>query len=370
APSLGRRLAAVVFVDGARVIETTERNLDAVSESRFVRAARGQGQGRPPVWIMRQAGRYLPQYRKLRESHTFVEMCTEPDLAVEVSLQPWREFGMDAVIVFYDILFVPEAMGAPLEFTERGPVFHRPVASRADVDGLRRPEKGSASGPIVESLRRLRASLPREVAVLGFAGAPFTLAAYLVEGDFRRSGDRIRRLIHAEPEMIDALLDRITEATIEYVNEQVDAGADAVQLFDTWAGLLGLDHYERFAARYQKPIFEALRERDVPAILYVNGASHLLERLPACGATVFSLDWRTPLVAARRAFGSRIALQGNLDPTVLFAPPDEVARRTKDMLESMRNDPSYIVNLGHGILPETPVASVRAFIDTVREADA
>lgn len=367
-PSRKDRLEKVSIVDGSDTKETGEQKPNAPS-SRLLAAARGACRGRPPVWIMRQAGRYLPAYQEVRRDHSFVEMCRAPDLAVEVSLQPWREFGMDAVIVFYDILFVPEAMGAPLEFTERGPVFHSSVRERSDVRALRDPERGAASGPITESLRRLRRMLPLEVAVLGFAGAPFTLAAYLVEGDFRRSGDRIRRLLHSDPSMVEELLDRITEATVTYVLEQVDAGADAIQLFDTWAGLLALPEYERFAARYQAPIFRALAERDVPSILYVKDGAHLVECLPASGARVVSLDWRVPLDRARSTLGPAVGLQGNLDPAALFASPSDVRARTESLLAMLPEDPAYIANLGHGILPETPVESVRAFVDAVRDSE-
>lgn len=333
---------------------------------RFLDAARGEGQGRPPIWIMRQAGRYLPQYREIRSRHSFVEMCTRPELAVELSLQPWREFEMDAVVVFYDILFLPEAMGAPLEYTERGPVFDHPVRSADDVRGLRMPGPRGGAGPVVETLGRLREELPAEVAVLGFAGAPFTLAAYLVEGSFRRSGDRIRRLRHEDPDTLRELLDLLTAATIQYVEEQARGGADAIQLFDTWAGLLSVEDYTAFALPSQKRIFEALRALDVPCILYVNGCAHILEAMALSGAGVLSIDWRVSLPEARRRVGPRIGLQGNLDPASLFGAPEEAARRTREILESVAGDPAFLFNLGHGILPETPVESVRAVVETVR----
>jgi uroporphyrinogen decarboxylase len=357
--------------------ETPARS--AASLGPFASAARGQGGGRPPVWIMRQAGRYLPQYQAVRARHSFVDMCVEPDIAVDVSLQPYREFGFDAVVVFYDILFILEALGAPLAFTERGPVFARPITCRADVDSLRSFEasqvewriarNGTGRAPVLETIRRLRAELPREVAVLGFAGAPFTLAAYVVEGDFRRSGERIRRFFHEDPAAVEALLESITRVTEVYIADQIDAGADAVQLFDTWVGLLGGEDFDRFAAPYLRRIFAVAAARDVPSILYVNGGSHLLDRLAATGAGVLSIDWRTELADARRRLGPRPGLQGNLDPTALFAAPDLVRGRVQRILESMRGDPAYIFNLGHGILPETPVASVRALVEAVRAFD-
>ena len=335
------------------------------ARSRFSAFAAGEGSGRPPVWFMRQAGRYMPQYQAIRRDHSFVEMCTDSDLAFEISLQPWREFGMDAVIVFYDILFLPEAMGAPLEYTERGPVFHRSVRTREDVRGLKELGPGDGSAPLLETLRRLRAELPPETALLGFAGAPFTLASYLVEGDFRRSGDRIRRMIRSDPEVLRELLDRLTDATAGYVLEQVEAGAEAIQLFDTWAGLLDEETYRAFALPYVQRVFQGLEPTGVPRILYANGGGHLLRAMAESGATVHSIDWRTPLAHARGVLGSGVGIQGNLDPAALFAPVEDVRRSAERILESMAGDPAYIFNLGHGILPETPVESVRALVETV-----
>lgn len=338
----------------------------------FLDACRFQNHSRPPAWIMRQAGRYLPEYRQLRETYSFVELCTTPELAVEVSLQPLRRFGFDAVIVFYDILFLPEAMGAPLEFTEEGPVFKRPVRSLADVDGLhppdlhaRDPRKGT--GAILETLRRLRAEVPQDTALLGFAGAPFTVAAYLIEGSFGRSGDRMKRAMYEEPRTVHRLLERLTECTGEYLAAQVEAGADSVQLFDTWAGLLGPADYREFAQPYERAVFDRVASTGAPAILYVNGGPHLLGEMALSGASVLSIDWRMPLPTARSIVKERVGLQGNLDPSALFAPPAQVRRHVTSLLESLRGDRGYVFNLGHGILPETPVESVEAIVETVKE---
>lgn len=333
---------------------------------RLVMAARGQNSGRPPVWIMRQAGRYLPEYQALRRQHSFVEMCTRPELAFEVSLQPYRAFGLDAVIVFYDILFLAEAMGAPLEFTERGPVFREPLRRRSGVEALRPPDPRRDTQAVLETLRRLRAEVPVEVAVLGFAGAPFTMAAYLVEGDLRRSGDRIKRLLHEDPASLHLLLERLADATAEYLRAQIESGATAVQLFDTWAGLLSAEDYGAFALPYQKRVFTALEGLGAPRILYVNSSHHLAELMARSGAEVLSIDWRLTLSDARERLGTKVALQGNLDPATLFSSPEEVRRRVSALLESLAGDPGYIFNLGHGILPETPVESVRVLVETVK----
>ncbi|MEM7235705.1 MAG: uroporphyrinogen decarboxylase [Planctomycetota bacterium] len=337
--------------------------------NRLLKAATGQGTGRPPIWIMRQAGRYLPQYQAIRRDHSFAEMCKRPDLATEISLQPIREFGFDAVIVFYDILFIAEAMGAPLEYTDRGPVFHKSIRSRDDVRSLKTLGPGEGSAPLLETLRNLRAELPAETALLGFAGAPFTMASYLVEGDFKRSGDRVRRMIYSDPVALEELLQHLTDATILYLQEQIEAGAQAVQLFVTWAGLLSRADYERFAQPFQRQIFEAVAKTGAPSILYLNGSNHVLELMATSGAKALSVDWRVPLPEVRQRVGSEIVLQGNLDPSTLFGPADDVKTRCQAILESMAGDPSYIFNLGHGVLPETPVESVRAVVETVKAFD-
>jgi len=323
---------------------------------------------------MRQAGRYLPEYQKLRQKHTFVEMCTFPDLAVEVSLQPYRRFGFDAVIVFYDILFLAAAMGAPLEFTDQGPVFRQPIRRRPEVESLRQPDLESlepavGTGAILESLRRIRAEVPDGTSVLGFAGAPFTVASYLVEGSFQRSGDRIKRLLHEDPELVHGLLEKLASVTGEYLAAQVAAGADAVQLFDTWAGLLGAADFREFALPYQKAVLDRVAQTGAPTILYVKGGAHLLGELAKSGASVLSLDWRQSLPEVRRTLGAGIGLQGNLDPASLFAPPETVKQKVAALLDSMQRDPGYILNLGHGILPETPLASVEALVETVRNRE-
>ena len=343
----------------------TESDPTDPREGRFLAAARGRNRGRPPLWIMRQAGRYLPEYQELRAQHSFVEMCSTPELAVEVSLQPWRRFAMDAVVVFYDILFLAEAMGAPLEFTDKGPIFRRPLRDLDDVRRLRVPDPREHTGAVLETIRRVRDEIPAETAVLGFAGAPFTVAAYLVEGDFRRSGERIKRMMYEEPETLRELLEAITQATGTYLSAQVDAGADAVQLFDTWAGLLSPEDYRSVALPHQRAVFSALPE-ETPSILYLNGSAHLLDAMASSGARVLSLDWRVELAEVRRRLGPEIGLQGNLDPAMLFAPVPEVKRRVGELLESLRDDPSYIFNLGHGILPQIPVASVEALVETVQ----
>jgi uroporphyrinogen decarboxylase len=337
-------------------------------EPALVAAARGRNRGRPPVWIMRQAGRYLEEYRALRARHSFKDLCQDPALAAEVSLLPHRILDVDAVIVFYDILLPLEGMGAPLEFTDKGPRFRQPIASEGDLDRLQPFEPSRHAPAILETIGRLRRELGGEKPVLGFAGAPFTLASYLIEGDLGKGGEGIRREIHRRPEFVRRLLDLLARATGSYLAAQASAGAHAVQLFDTWAGLLGPEDYRAFALPYQRQALEAVRS--VPRILYVNGGDHVLEDMAASGADAVSVDWRGDLGRARERVGPRKGLQGNLDPAALFADPETVRARARAMLEGRRGDPAYIANLGHGILPDTPVESARAFVEEVHRFEA
>ncbi len=332
----------------------------------FLAAASSANNGRPPVWIMRQAGRYLKEYQNLRSRHSFMELCENPDLATQVSLLPHRILNIDAVIVFYDILIPLERMGFPLEFTETGPVFRNPVRTERDLEALRPLDPRNHTPAVLETIGRLKKILGGAKPVLGFSGAPFTLAAYLVEGELGRGGEGIRRTLYRTPALVHEILEHLSGAVTTYLNSQAEAGADAVQLFDTWAGRLSPAAYREFALPYQRKIFEGLRP-DLPRILYVNGGDHVLEDMASSGATVLSVDWRCDLSRARSRIGSRLALQGNLDPAALFGTPEEVRARVLAMLESRRGDPAYIVNLGHGILPETPVESAKAMVNTVHQ---
>lgn len=341
----------------------------ATPEDLFTAALRGGNTARAPVWLMRQAGRYMSEYRALREKHSFKELCDTPDLAVEVSLLPHRLIDADALIVFYDILIPLEKMGAPLTYEGGGPVFTEAVRDEAGVERLHAIDPARDTSSILEAIRRLREEFRGRKAVLGFAGAPFTLASYLVEGRLGQGIETLKRLLFERPDFVRALLDRLTDMTIAYLRAQAEAGASAVQLFDTWAGHLGPAEYREFALPCQRRIFEALGKRGhrpVPAILYVRDASHLLEDMAESGADALSIEWRVPLDEARRRVGPGLALQGNLDPCALFAPVEEVRRRVREILESRRGDPAFIFNLGHGVLPRTPIESVRALVETVQ----
>lgn len=327
---------------------------------RMLAALRGEPLDRPPVWLMRQAGRYLPEYRELRSRHTFVESMRRPDLAAEITLQPLRRFPLDAAIVFADIMTPLGAMGVDVVF-EPGPRLE-PVAVDRVAD-LPEPDM-TTLGHVAETISRVRANLDPEVAVIGFAGAPTTVLAYLVEGGGSQHFPLFRKTFH-ETDPADAL-SNLARATNGYLRSQVEAGADVVQLFDTWSGLLSPDQFQQWALPAAR---EALSGLGVPTIYFVPGAAHLLELLPGIGATAYGVDWRLPLVAAWQKIGLDHPIQGNLDPSLLLAGPEAARRATTHLLEQVRGRPGHVFNLGHGVLPGTPVESVAAVVETVRASE-
>jgi uroporphyrinogen decarboxylase len=315
---------------------------------------------------MRQAGRYLPEYRAARAGLSFLEACRDVERAVEISLQPLRLVGTEAVILFSDIFVPVLGMGVDLDFRP-GPVIATPIRSRAQVDALAVPDARESVPYVFEILRRLRAELADEaVPLLGFAGAPFTLAAYLVEGKGSKEFGTLKRMMYCEPALLRALLERLTEITIGYLNAQIEAGAQAVQLFDTWAGLLGVAEYREWILPTHREIARRLDRNRAPLILYVNGGAHVLDAMLDAGADVLSLDWRVDFAAAARHVGRRASLQGNLDPCALAAPPERIAAWVRALAEAGRAARGHVLNLGHGCLPETPVEGVRAFTEAAR----
>jgi len=333
---------------------------------RFLRACRGEPVDRPPVWLMRQAGRYLPEYRKAREGVTFLDACRDVERAVEISLQPLRLVGTEAVILFSDIFVPVLGMGVDLDFRP-GPVIAAPIRTREQVESLRAADARTAVPYVFAILRRLRAALEDEaVPVLGFAGAPFTLAAYLVEGQGSKDFAALKRMMYREPAVLRALLDRLTELTVDYLDAQIEAGAQAVQLFDTWAGLLGVDEYRAWVLPTHREIARRIARDRAPLILYVNGGAHVLDAMLEAGADVLSLDWRVDFAAAARHVGARVSLQGNLDPCALAAPPAQIATWVRALAAAGRAARGHVLNLGHGCLPETPVDGVRAFTQAAR----
>ena len=322
---------------------------------------------RPPVWIMRQAGRYLPEYREIRAKYGFLEMCGNPEVVREITLQPIRRFDMDAAIIFADILLPLMPMGLKLRFAKgEGPIIDNPIRSAADVAALKDPEFPRDLDYVGEALRLTRAGLAPEKALLGFAGAPFTLACYAIQGH-GGNFDFVRRFMFTEREAFEKLLARFADMTIEYLKMQVEAGAQAVQIFDSWGGLLsGYDYLHRVFPQVKR-IIKGTESLGVPRILFIKGAYHFRDFLKLSGAEVVGLDWTMPLESTRSILGPNIAVQGNLDPMVLFAPSEFVKRRTRAMLTVNGDQPGYIANLGHGIHKETPIENVHAFVNTIKE---
>src|SRR2546422_4224833 len=293
----------------------------------FLRACRSEPVERVPVWMMRQAGRYLPDYRAVRQKHAFLEVCKTPELAVEVSLQPFRTVGVDAVIVFSDILIPAEAMGVEVELTDSGPVITHPIREVSQVEALRVFDPEQDTGFVAEAIRRLCHELGPEVPVVGFAGAPWTLACYMVEGKTKEGFATVKSFLYHEPKVFRILLHRIAQATIPYLKAQIAAGAAAVQLFDTWCGELNLHDYEEFALPAVQEIISGLGG-SVPVIYYTKASQHLLPAVARSGANVLSVDWRMDLADVRKALGPKVALQGNVDPAVLLGPPEKIREAT------------------------------------------
>jgi uroporphyrinogen decarboxylase len=320
---------------------------------------------------MRQAGRYLPEYRALRARHGFLELCKTPALAGEVTLLPVRRFPVDAAILFADILLILEPMGVGLEFAKGdGPVIHRPVRTRDDVGRLGRVAPEAALGFVFETIRTVRAELAGKVPLVGFAGAPFTLASYMIEGRGSRDYVHTKTLMYGDPETWHALMQRLTEATVDYVRAQIAAGAEAVQLFDSWVGCLGPDDYRTYVLPHMRTALGAIAAAGVPVIHFGTGTGALLELMRDAGGDVIGLDWRVDLAEAWGRLGPTVGVQGNLDPVALFAPADEIRRQVARILDRAGGRPGHVFNLGHGVLPDTPVAHVATVIDAVHELSA
>jgi uroporphyrinogen decarboxylase len=332
----------------------------------FLRACRGEALPRMPVWMMRQAGRYLPEYREIRAKHGFLEVCKTPELGVEVALQPFRRLCVDAVIVFSDILIPAEAMGLQLELGDAGPNLPNPVRSKSDVEKLRNFDPEMETEFLPEAIRRIVKSVGPEVPVLGFAGAPWTLACYMVEGKTGEGFATVKRFLYHEPKTFRELLHRIAQATIPYLKAQIAAGATAVQLFDTWCGELNLQDYQESALPAVQEVISGI-SGSVPVIYYTKASQHLLSASARSGANVLSVDWRVDLGEVRGALGAQIALQGNVDPAALLGPADRIREVTLDTINSLGGR-GHIHNLGHGILPNTPVENAQLFVETGQQA--
>jgi uroporphyrinogen decarboxylase len=338
-----------------------------IVSSPFLKACRREPAGITPIWLMRQAGRYMPEYRAVRDRVPFLELCKRPELAAEVTVTAALRLGVDAAILFADILLILEPLGFKLEFAKgEGPVIHNRIREAADVDRVLPLNDAAPLDYVVQAVRAIRAALPPHIPLVGFAGAPFTLACYAIEGGGSRNYERAKTFMYRDPGAWHALLERLTDATAAYLNAQVAAGADALQVFDSWVGVLSPSDYRRFVQPHMARLFRTIDAR-VPAIHFGTGTGSLLECQRDAGGAVIGLDWRVELDLAWQRLGSGVAVQGNLDPVVLLAPVAEIENQARRILDQARGRPGHIFNLGHGILPQTPVDHVRALVDFVHD---
>lgn len=331
--------------------------------TRFLEACWGKPVDRVPVWLMRQAGRYLPDYMRVRSKCTFLELCKTPELAAEVTIQPVDILGVDAAILFSDILTPIEPMGMKLDFVP-GPVFEKPIRTMADVEALKIPKMETDVPYVLDTLKLLRKELAAKVPLIGFGGAPFTLACYMVEGKGSKDFAALKKMMYAEPEVYAALMEKITTMDMEYLNAQITAGAQAIQIFDTWGGMLSPADYERYVLPYTQRLINGLNRNQIPVIHFVKGAGTMLEIVKEAGGDVMGLDWHVNLGKARDILGD-MAVQGNLDPTVLFAPKEIIEREVRRVLDENAGRPGLIFNLGHGILPTVPPENAIFMVDCV-----
>jgi uroporphyrinogen decarboxylase len=338
----------------------------------LLRATRREVLDRPPVWMMRQAGRYMKVYRDLREKYpSFRERSENPDIAVEISLQPWRAFRPDGVIMFSDILTPLPGIGIPFDIIEsKGPIIDDPIRTQEQVDALTPLDPDSALPFIRQILQTLRAEVGNEAAVLGFVGAPWTLAAYAVEGKSSKDYTVIKRMAFTEPQILHQFLSKIADAIATYVCHQIDCGAQVVQMFDSWAGHLSPQDYRVFALPYQQQVVRQVKAKypDTPLILYISGSAGVLELMAESGVDIVSVDWMVDMADARRRLGSKVGVQGNIDPGVLFGPKSMIRDRILDTIRKAGNQ-GHILNLGHGILQKTPEENAAFFFETAKQAD-
>ena len=338
-----------------------------MKNERFLKACRREPVDCTPVWFMRQAGRYMAEYRALRAKHSILDLCKTPELAAQVTLQPIDRFPLDAAIIFADILLPLEPMGLSLAFAEgEGPVIHNPVRNQADVERLKVIDGGELDY-VADAIRQARRALNGRVPLIGFAGAPFTLASYAIEGGSSRNYLLTKQLMYSEPKTWHQLMDKFARVITGYLRRQIQAGAQAIQLFDSWVGCLSVGDYVEYVMPHVQVIFEGLKKEGVPMIHFGTGTSAMLRQMRGAGGDVIGVDWRIHLDEAWAAVGHDVAVQGNLDPLTLFAPLHEIERRVADILRRAGGRPGHIFNLGHGILPTTPIEHVAATIEMVHK---
>ena len=333
----------------------------------FLKACRRQTTDYTPIWLMRQAGRYMKEYRALRKKYSFLEMCKNPELAAKATLQPIERFKLDAAIIFSDILIPLEPMGVEFEFAKgEGPVFHHPLRGMKDVEKLRVIEPEEETSFLMKAIQIVRKELERKIPLIGFSGAPFTLASYIIEGGHSRNYILTKNLIYQDRNTWDALMEKISVMLIRYLNAQIRSGVQALQLFDSWVGCLTPSDYEEYVLPYSKKVIDGVG-KSVPLIHFATSSSTLLELMKRAGGDVIGVDWRVDIREAWVRLGHDIAIQGNLDPVILFGPVDLIEKEVKRILDRVEGRPGHIFNLGHGILPNTPVDHVAALVNMVHE---
>lgn len=321
---------------------------------------------RPPVWLMRQAGRYMPEYRQIRTKYSFLEMCHQPELAAKVTLLPITAFNMDAAILFSDILVIPEAFQVGLHFSESvGPIIERPLQTAKDIQNLPKIEAAKSLAFVAETIELLKPEL--KVPLIGFCGAPFTVASYMIEGKSSKALQLTKKWMMSDPASFHSLLKQIADASIDYLNMQIDAGVDALQIFDSWANYLSASHFKEFSLHYLKYILDGIKDKNIPVILFCRGSSVFAPKLAEIDPAAISLDWNGDISQIRQVIPSTIALQGNLDPDILYAPHAAIRREVTTLLDKMRHQPGYIFNLGHGICPDMTPDAVKVLVEAVHE---
>ncbi len=337
-----------------------------IKNTLFLQALKGESVSRPPVWMMRQAGRYLPEFIALREKYDFFTRCQTPELASEITVQPIRRYGMDAAILFCDILVIPQAMNVEVQMKpDFGPYLPSPIRDQKSADAMIVPDVDETLGYVMDAIKLTKEKLEDEVPLIGFAGSPWTILCYLVQGQGSKTFDLAKKLCFTEPEIAHQILQKVTDTTIAYLKAKVDAGVDAVQIFDSWGGMLSPTDYTEFSWQYNNQIIEALKDH-APVIIFGKGCWFALDTMANSGAAALGVDWTCPPKKARALTGGKITLQGNFDPSRLLSPPSEIKKMVHDMINEFGKD-RYIVNLGHGILPYINVDNAKAFIDAVKE---
>jgi uroporphyrinogen decarboxylase len=350
------------------VLRKQKNNLNKLKNDLFLRACKRKPVERTPIWIMRQAGRYLPEYRAVREKADFLTMCKTPELATEVTIQPVDIIDVDAAIIFSDILVIPEAMGMKLEMSEgKGPVFHNPIRNEDDIKRLKEIDPAKDLKYVLDAVSLTKKELSGRVPLIGFAGSPWTLLTYMVEGKGSKNFSNVKSLIYNNPLLAHSILAKLTEAIADYLSAKIEAGADAIQIFDTWGGILSQDDFEEFSLQYVEMIISNIKRKKEPVIFFPKGVHYKLKKISRCGADVIGLDWTMNIGKVREKIGEKVALQGNLDPTVLYANEDKIKEEANKILSFYGKGSGHIFNLGHGILPDTNPEKVKYLVKIIKE---